>query len=176
MVADNAARSATEWARTPRLLALMRREAHHEAAHAVIAHALGMHVALVRLNWDPDGEQPIFGSYESFTRVELVLRQWMDDSSGRLALALYAIAGRAFDALAGDKASQWWRGTSGSDLAGFREAVEAIDRTERQVWRMARLMVRWHRHDIEAVARALMSAPGGDLTGDEVRELLGAVR
>ena len=152
------------WRRLGRYPVSLRREAHHEAAHAVVAEALELPVMLLTL-----------GAYEpphhAVCRIAVPADQGYDM---RRRLAIQAIAGNASESVAGWAGRQWWRsGARSEDRDAFRELVATLspvlDRPE-TLWRMARLLVRWQRPTIKRVAAELLARE--TLDGHEVRALI----
>jgi hypothetical protein len=153
------------WRQQGRYPTVLRREAHHEAAHAVVAEALRLRVTLLTI-----------GAYEPpfhpLCRITVPAHQTHDVRSR---LAIQTIAGNASESVARWAGRQWWRSGRGSeDRDAFRALVATLsaelDRPD-TLWKMSRLRVRWRRRTIARVAAELLTRE--TLDGHEVRALIG---
>ena len=158
-----------KWRASGRFPAFVRREALHEAAHAIIAEALDAPVLFVTLGARRDSEY----SHPLTRHVEPSYQVWRRHER----VAIVALAGHAAD-------GRDWRRVRDAegcgDRAGAREAAERVTdtRAERDalldhLWAVARWLVKRNRRAIDRLAAELLAEE--TITGARVRAILEAV-
>ncbi len=153
------------WRSAGRFPGFLRREARHEAAHAIVSELVGLGVVFVTLN--AYGRLERGGDHltlDPFTRHYAPRRT---DPRGRERVAIVALAGHAAD-------GRDWRRCRGAEGMADGEIVrEYVPDPARQadLWHLARWLTSRYGGRIDTLAAELLATE--TVTGERVREIIG---
>ena len=144
------------WRASGRFPEFVRRDALHEAAHAIIGEALGSPVVFVTLSGRPESERSV--PYTSSL--------YPGGPRRHERRAIVALAGHAADG------RDWRHAGECGDCADARKAAGYVTGSDLDhLWAIARRLVKWNRPAIERLAAALLAEE--TITGDRVRARMG---
>jgi hypothetical protein len=159
-----------DWRAKGRYPAVLRREAVHEAAHAVVAEAIGLEVVLLTLAVDREPWHP-------YCRISNP-GDWPPDIRRKI---VQGLAGQAVEVVFGWKRGDWRRMSRGAS-DGTSDRASAIVNADKLAWQRPRQetldhlwiatlrLVRRRRSTIDLLSEALLERE--TMSGDDIRALI----